>query len=932
MFGQYKEDLGQFARSEALRLKNLEKLRKTEERLSNKDLKPYTSECQRKCFNFLSRCWNSTFSKIGGEDWFFLLLLGVISSLISFAMDFGIQTFLRTRQWLYHDLASHLALKYIAWVFFPVLLILFSCGFAHTVAPQAIGSGIPEMKTILRGVVLKEYLTFQTLVAKVIGLTCTLGSGLPLGKEGPFVHISSLIATVLSKIIYSFKGIYENESRTSEMLAAACAVGVACTFAAPLGGVLFSIEVTSVFFAVRNYWRGFFAAACGALVWQLLGVWLREQDTITAVFRTNFRMDFPFDLAELLVYAAMGAACGVLGAAFVYLHKRIVLFNRKHKRMSAFLQRNRFLYPLIITTLISTVTFPPFLGKYMASELTTHEAIHDLFSNFTWGSTDLGVDEMIVVQRWQENPLDSFHLTLIMFVLMNLWMTALAATIPVPLGLFIPVFKMGAAFGRLIGESIAQYCPQGIRVDTSQDSGHNLVIPGGYAVAGAAAMAGAATRTISTCVIAFEMTGQMSHILPVMIAVLIANAISQMLQPSVYDLIITLKKLPYLPPILSTSSHAHTIYVEDIMVRDIAYIWQGATYRDLKQLLKDNKRLMCFPFVESPHSMILLGSIPRVELLRLLELQLGRFRRLEEVARRRSQDVSGRSPRGDQRRMSRFVVSPVTSTNSAKPSPKSSPPPSPPVTPRVVPKKSILKDHGLTIYGTSTRDYQSPYATVTSYDSRLRQAFEAISRKLLTLPDANPSPSDGESSNPATPQLVKRVQLPRERVIDMSPEEQLSWEEEQLSQGVNYAECHIDPAPFQLVERTTLIKVHSIFSMLGLQHAYVTAIGRLIGVVSLKELRKAIEKMNTGGFSRESKKEVEDHYQTQRKFSALPGHGAPSTPSDFIHPVRGTRPSGGKINSEGGATSEGETTEDEFDGNVDNNRTKGTPSGDNTIG
>lgn len=76
---------------------------------------------------------------------------------------------------------------------------------------------------------------------------------------------------------------------------------------------------------------------------------------------------------------------------------------------------------------------------------------------------------------------------------------------------------MGAAFGRLVGESIAQYCPQGIRVDSTLDSGHNLVIPGGYAVAGAAAMAGAATRTISTCVIAFEMTGQMSHILPVMV-------------------------------------------------------------------------------------------------------------------------------------------------------------------------------------------------------------------------------------------------------------------------------------------------------------------------------------------------------------------------------------------------------------------------------
>jgi len=42
---------------------------------------------------------------------------------------------------------------------------------------------MPEMKTILRGVVLKEYLTFRTLVAKVVGLTATLGSGMPLGKE-----------------------------------------------------------------------------------------------------------------------------------------------------------------------------------------------------------------------------------------------------------------------------------------------------------------------------------------------------------------------------------------------------------------------------------------------------------------------------------------------------------------------------------------------------------------------------------------------------------------------------------------------------------------------------------------------------------------------------------------------------------------------------
>ena len=80
----------------------------------------------------------------------------------------------------------------------------------------------------------------------------------------------------------------------------------------------------------------------------------------------------------------------------------------------------------------------------------------------------------------------------------------------------------------------------------------------------------------------------------------------------------------------------------------------------------------------------------------------------------------------------------------------------------------------------------------------------------------------------------------------MSPEDQKQWEEEEMNKGVNFDKCHIDPAPFQLVEKTSLLKVHSLFSMVGVNHAYVTTIGRLIGVVALKELRKAIEDANAG--------------------------------------------------------------------------------------
>ena len=44
-----------------------------------------------------------------------------------------------------------------------------------------------------------------------------------------------------------------------------------------LTGVLFSIEVTATYFAVRNYWRGFYAAVCGAFVFRFLAVFFKDE-------------------------------------------------------------------------------------------------------------------------------------------------------------------------------------------------------------------------------------------------------------------------------------------------------------------------------------------------------------------------------------------------------------------------------------------------------------------------------------------------------------------------------------------------------------------------------------------------------------------------------------------------------------------------------
>lgn len=46
---------------------------------------------------------------------------------------------------------------------------------------------------------------------------------------------------------------------------------------APPSGILFSIEVMSSHFSVWDYWRGFFAATCGAFMFRLLSVFNSEQ-------------------------------------------------------------------------------------------------------------------------------------------------------------------------------------------------------------------------------------------------------------------------------------------------------------------------------------------------------------------------------------------------------------------------------------------------------------------------------------------------------------------------------------------------------------------------------------------------------------------------------------------------------------------------------
>uniref|UniRef100_A0A3Q1I8R2 Chloride channel, voltage-sensitive 2a n=1 Tax=Anabas testudineus TaxID=64144 RepID=A0A3Q1I8R2_ANATE len=767
MYGRYTQELGVYAKEEAARLRDGGvrdgggMRRNTSIRSRAADLLEYEKDPCAKCQLCASRCQKFLISRVG-EDWIFLILLGLVMALVSWVMDYAIAFCQEAQKWMYGGLDSNMLLQYIAWVTYPVVLITFSAGFTQILAPQAVGSGIPEMKTILRGVVLKEYLTFKTFVAKVIGLTCALGSGMPLGKEGPFVHVASLCAALLSKFMAAlFGGTFMNELRNTEMLSAACAVGVGCCFAAPIGGVLFSIEVTSTFFAVRNYWRGFFAATFSAFIFRVLAVWNQEEETITALFKTRFRLDCPFDLQELPAFAILGIACGFGGALFVYLNRLIVECMRKQKTINKFLLRKRLVYPALVTLLVSTLTFPPGFGQFMAGQLTQHESLVALFDNRTWCRQGVAEEfDYISHHHAWKHPQVNVFITLILFIIMKFWMSAVATTMPVPCGAFMPVFLIGAAFGRLVGEIMAAMFPDGIHAAGSVYP----IVPGGYAVVGAAALSGAVTHTVSTAVIVFELTGQISHILPVMIAVILANAVAQALQPSLYDSIIRIKKLPYLPELGMGHHEKYNIRVEDIMVRDVRFITLNSSYRDLQEMLLTGQ-LKTLALVESRDTMILLGSIERLQLQSLLALQLSHQRRLEYL-------------------------------------------------------RLLAQDNG-------TQDHLPSLATDSTPSSPCTHTH------VNALSNSN--------ARQGVRFLVSTQQSVRLSVSSTVSSQIAEWEEQQLDEQVEFKNCKIDPAPFQLVEQTSLHKTHTIFSLLGLDHAYVTSMGRLVGVVSLKELRKAIE-------------------------------------------------------------------------------------------
>lgn len=131
------------------------------------------------------------------------------------------------------------------------------------------------------------------------------------------------------------------------------------------------------------------------------------------------------------------------------------------------------------------------------------------------------------------NTTTEFHpLSLLIFFLLYCVLGLITFGIAVPSGLFLPIILMGSAYGRLLGIAMGPY---------------SNIDQGLYAVLGAAAlMAGSMRMTVSLCVIFLELTNNLLLLPITMIVLLIAKSVGDSINPSIYDIILHLKGLPFL--------------------------------------------------------------------------------------------------------------------------------------------------------------------------------------------------------------------------------------------------------------------------------------------------------------------------------------------------------------------------------------------------
>uniref|UniRef100_A0A1I8FG75 Chloride channel protein n=1 Tax=Macrostomum lignano TaxID=282301 RepID=A0A1I8FG75_9PLAT len=426
--------------------------------------------------------------------------------------------------------------KYLLYILWSLLFALLAALLVKVFAPYACGSGIPEMKTILSGFVIRGYLGKWTLLIKSVGIMLAVSAGLNLGKEGPMVHMAACCGNIIA---YLFPKYGRNEAKKREVLSAAAAA--ASPLAAPLGGVLFSLEEASYYFPLKTLWRSFFCSMVAASVLKLVNPFGNDH---LVLFYVEYRSTW--SVIEIGPFILLGVIGGLFGAGFIRAN----------------------VFPIAEVMLVTLVTaLLAFPNTY--TRMNTSRLIKLLFSkcgpedeaelcDYKWNSTNdysgsAPAGPGIYSAMWK----------LMLAYLFKMVATVFTFGIKVPSGLFIPSLAVGAIAGRVLGNWPSP------RMDSFPfrlfcRAGQPCINSGLYAMIGAAAALGGVTRmTLSLVAIMLELTGGLQYIVPLMIAAMTSKVGGDRLtKGGIYEEHIRLNGYPYLD---NKEEFAHTTIAADVM-------------------------------------------------------------------------------------------------------------------------------------------------------------------------------------------------------------------------------------------------------------------------------------------------------------------------------------------------------------------------------
>ncbi len=347
-------------------------------------------------------------------------------------------------------------------------------------AKEARGHGVPEVMLAVseNGGRIRPPVTGVKALASAL----CIGVGGSVGREGPIVQIGSAFASTMGQVVRM------SESRLRILVACGAAGGIAATFNAPITGLFFGFEIILRDFTLD----ALFATILSAV----------SADLVSRAFfgSAPFFSQVPHDLtvshfSTYLLVAVLGLACGLVGYGF-----------------------KTFLYKL------EDVVDVAWKGR--------PEWARPAVGGLALGIVLLLLPQMYGVGYPVMDQAVSGHIVLWLLVVLMLG-KILACSLTLSIGgsggVFAPSLFMGAMGGMAFGIVVLHLF------------GHIVNSPAIFAVVAMGAVFGAAAQAPLTAIASvIEMTGNFTLIVPVMLAVGIATALSKRLS---YGSIYTTKLL-----------------------------------------------------------------------------------------------------------------------------------------------------------------------------------------------------------------------------------------------------------------------------------------------------------------------------------------------------------------------------------------------------